>query len=96
MKAKSSKRKTHKKRGAEYNPPILIEPSTGQLSYIDSLLEMSETTEKEYQEYLTIDIVSEGVAQELITELLTKQRNPILGGFNYQQGDIIKMLKLLK
>lgn len=69
----------------------------GQLSYIDSLLNMAEITEDEFMLYKErCDDLGVMEAEELIQELLKKQRNPILGGFNYQQGDIIRMLKLLK
>ena len=69
----------------------------GQLSYIDSLLNMAEITNEEYAQYKK-KCCDLGVmeAEDLIQELLKKQRNPILGGYNYHQKDIIKMLKLLK
>ncbi len=96
MKVKSSKEKIHKKVGAKPNPPVLVQPSVAQMGYLESLLETAELTMDQYNEYATREIHSEGMAEEMITDLLTKQRNPILGGFNYQQRDITKMLKLLK
>ncbi len=96
MKVRNSKIKTHRKRGAKPNPPVLIQPSVAQMGYLESLLETAELTVDQYNEYATREIHSEGMAEEMITDLLTKQRNPILGGFNYQQGDITKMLKLLR
>ena len=95
MKAKSLKK--HEKRGVESYAPIFVEASVNGLSFIDSLLNMAEINEREYKIYQEkAKCLTEGEAEEMITELLEKQRNPILGGYNYHQKDIIKMLKLLK
>ncbi len=97
MKAQSSKKKTHKKRGAKSKDPVYVMASVSQLSYIDSLIETSLTNNRQYQELKqkADKGLTEGEAEEFITDLLEIQRNPILGGYNYQQGDITKMLKLL-
>ena len=95
MKAKTSKK--HERKGVELPAPIFVEASVNILSYIDSLLNMAEITDAEYRIYkVRTKSLTEGEAEELINELLGKQRNPILGGYNYQQRDIINMLKKLK
>ena len=69
----------------------------GQMAYIDSLIETAELTDLEYTDFKErLDDLWVMDAEELILELLRKQRNPILGGYNYQQRDIIRMLKKLK
>ena len=96
MKAKRSKK--HKRRGAGSLDPVYVMASFSQMAYIDSLIETSETTAYQYQQLRqrAKTELTEGEAEEFIGELLEIQRNPVLGGHNYQQGDISRMLKLLR
>ena len=95
MKAKSSKIKIHNRRGAKPNPPSFIMASFGQLTYLYSLLETAEIPEHERVEYMDSEYLTEGEAEKAISYLKDNQRNNILGGFNYSQGDILEMLKKL-
>lgn len=90
MKAKDSKKISLE--------PVYVMASISQLGYIDSLIQTAEVSNVEYQELIqrSNQDLTEGEAEELIGELLEKQRNAILGGFNYQQGDILRMLSKLK
>ena len=98
MKAKNSKRKQFKKRGVESKDVQLKERSIVQISLLDSLLE---TCDLQIEETDIISrrlngFLSEGEAEELTNYLLDNQRDPIKGGFNYNQTDIKNKLKQLK
>ena len=95
MKAKSLKRKIHKKRGVGNKEQILKEASFKQVVLIDSLLETSILPNKQYK--ILYDrmkfFISEGQAEELIVYLKENQRDNIDGGFNYSASDIKDKLK---
>jgi hypothetical protein len=98
MKAKSLKRKTHKKRGVTDKDPIIVEASLSQLTFIGTLLDssiLSVEKTKEIEDLLDTKL-SEGQATELIEFLNENQRDNINGGWNYTQGDIQRKLSELK
>lgn len=95
MKARSSKKKEHKRRGVDAPDPVLVEASFSQTEYAHSLLETAIIPNIDLQE-LTQELdgfVSEGRCEEIISMLLENQRDNISGGFNYGQGDILRHLK---
>ena len=91
------KAKNFVKRGAKHYTPVYAMASFSQMAYIDSLIETSQTSNEKYMDLKrkSNEELTEGEAEEFISELLEIQRNPILGGFNYQQRDITKMLSKL-
>ena len=95
MKVKSSKRKTHSKKGVSDKQVLLTEASIKQLSLIDALLETSCLPQKEYEHlYNRFKMfISEGEADEFIEYLQSKQRDNISSGFNYSKTDIVNKLK---
>lgn len=95
MKARSSKKKEHRRRGVEAPEPVLIEASFSQIEYAYSLMETAILSQQELNgiAYELEGFVSEGRCEEIISMLLENQRNNILCGFNYGQTDILRHLK---